>query len=324
MKISMSNLCRVIIIFMKTGIVYDHIYLEHHHKGHPESKDRLIAIIQELERRGLLKELVHVGTRRATAYEVATNHDPAYVQEVADFCAAGGGYLDPDTYATTSSYDVALHAVGGVLEGLDKLINRELEAVFCAVRPPGHHAEYAKAMGFCLFNNIAVGAHYLLQKGFDRVFIVDFDAHHGNGTQKSFYEDDRVFYFSSHEYPFYPGTGSREEKGAGAGYGFTHNEPLPAGAGDREFERVYGEVFPKLFFEYSPQFLLVSAGYDAHRDDPLTYLNLSTEGFGKLVDSLLQNARRLGVPVLFALEGGYDLRALADCVSLTLQKMLET
>ncbi|MCS7170871.1 MAG: histone deacetylase [Aquificaceae bacterium] len=308
---------------MKTGLVYDDIYLQHHQRGHPENKDRLIAIIQELERQELLRELVHIAPRRATPQEVSLNHDPGYIQEVADFCSAGGGYLDPDTYTVPISYEVALYAVGGVLEGIDRLLKGEVEAVFCAVRPPGHHAEYAKAMGFCLFNNVAVGAHYLLSKGFERIFIVDFDAHHGNGTQRSFYEDDRVFYFSSHEYPFYPGTGSREEKGAGRGYGFTHNEPLPAGAGDRDFERVYGEVFPRLFFEYAPQFLLVSAGYDAHKDDPLTYLNLSTEGMSKLVAHLLESARRLSVPVLFTLEGGYDLRALAECVSMTIKSMME-
>ncbi|MFN7064618.1 MAG: histone deacetylase, partial [Aquificaceae bacterium] len=222
---------------MKTGFVYDPIYLEHHQRSHPENKDRLIAIIQELEGKRLLKELQPISPRRATAMEVFLNHDPAYVQEVADFCTAGGGYFDPDTYAVPSSYEVALYAVGGVLQGIDKLLSKEVEAVFCAIRPPGHHAEFAKAMGFCLFNNIAIGAHYLLQRGLERVFIVDFDAHHGNGTQRSFYEDDRVFYFSSHEYPFYPGTGSSQERGAGKGYGYTHNEPLPAGAGDREFDR---------------------------------------------------------------------------------------
>lgn len=308
---------------MKTGIVYKDVYLKHNEKGHPENKDRLIAIMQELEEKGLLKELTHIEPRRARAQEVSLNHDPAYVQEVADFCSAGGGHLDVDTYAGVDSYEVALYAVGGVLEGIDRLLEGEVEAVFCAVRPPGHHAEYATAMGFCLFNNVAVGAHYLLQKGFERVFIVDFDAHHGNGTQRSFYEEDRVFYFSSHQYPFYPGTGSREEKGAGKGYGYTHNEPLPAGAGDREFERVYGEVFPKLFFEYSPQFLLVSAGYDAHADDPLTYLNLSTQGMTRVVHHLLESAKKLSVPVLFALEGGYNLRALAQCVRITVEKMLE-
>ncbi|RMH81345.1 MAG: histone deacetylase [Acidobacteria bacterium] len=308
---------------MKVGLVYDDIYLEHNLKGHPENKDRLIAIVQELDRRGIMKELLHISPRRATAMEVSLNHDPSYIQEIADFCLAGGGYLDPDTYVVSSSYEVALTAVGGVLEGIDRIISGEVQAIFCAVRPPGHHAEYAKAMGFCIFNNVAIGAHYLLQKGFERVFIVDFDAHHGNGTQKSFYEDSRVFYFSSHEYPFYPGTGSREERGAGDGYGFTHNEPLPAGAGDEEFDRVYGKVFPELFENYKPQFLLVSAGYDAHRDDPLTYLNLSTEGLGRLVENLLKSAKNLKVPVLFVLEGGYNLRVLGECVSLTIKKMLE-
>lgn len=308
---------------MKTGFVYEDIYLEHHSKGHPENKDRLIAIIQELERKRLMKELVHIKPRRASAKEVALNHDPSYIQEIADFCAGGGGYLDPDTYAVPSSYEVSLHAVGGVLEGIDRLLKKEVEAVFCAIRPPGHHAEYAKAMGFCLFNNIAVGAHYLLQKGFERIFIVDFDAHHGNGTQRSFYENDKVFYFSSHEYPFYPGTGSKEERGAGKGYGYTHNEPLPAGAGDKEFDRIYSVVLPEIFYGYDPQILLVSAGYDAHREDPLTYLELSTEGFGRLVGSLLKLVKDKKIPVLFALEGGYNLQALAQCVSLTIEKMLE-
>ena len=308
---------------MKTGFVYEDIYLEHHSKGHPENRDRLIAIIQELEKRKLIRELVPIRARRASAIEVSLNHDPSYIQEIADFCAAGGGYLDPDTYAVPSSYDVALYAVGGVLEGIDKLLSREVESIFCAIRPPGHHAEYAKAMGFCLFNNIAIGAHYLLQKGFERIFIVDFDAHHGNGTQKSFYEDDRVFYFSSHEYPFYPGTGSKEEKGTGKGFGYTHNEPLPAGAGDKEFDRIYLEILPEIFLKYDPQFLLVSAGYDAHKDDPLTYLELSTEGFGRIVESLLNLSKYKKIPVLFALEGGYNLQALAQCVSLTIEKMLE-
>ncbi|WP_448584121.1 histone deacetylase family protein [Thermocrinis sp.] len=308
---------------MKTGLIYDDIYLEHNERGHPENKDRLISIVQELEERGLLRHLIKIKPRRASVEEVSLNHSISYIQEIHDFCLAGGGYLDPDTYAYGMSYEVALHAVGAVLEGIDKLLSKEVEAVFCAIRPPGHHAERSKAMGFCLFNNIAVGAHYLLKKGLDRVFIIDFDAHHGNGTQRSFYEEDRVFYFSTHEYPFYPGTGSAEEKGVGKGYGYTYNVPLSAGAGDKEYEDIYTNLVPRLIYEYSPQFLLVSAGYDIHRDDPLTFLNVTTEGIGKIVESILREAKKLSLPVLFALEGGYNLRALAQSVALTIEKMLE-
>ncbi len=308
---------------MRTGFVYDEIYLRHNRKNHPENMDRLISIIQELDRNNLFKSLKRIKPRRAKIEEVALNHDLAYIQEVHDFCEAGGGYLDPDTYAVHDSYETALYAVGGVLEGIDKLIEGEVDTVFCAIRPPGHHAEHAKAMGFCLFNNIAIGGWYLLQKGFKRVFIIDFDAHHGNGTQKSFYEEDRVFYFSTHEYPFYPGTGSDKERGAGKGLGYTYNVPLSAGAGDDEYREVYGKILPELMRQFKPEFVLVSAGYDIHKDDPLTYLNVSTEGVKDIVRNILNVCVELKVPSLFALEGGYNLRALASCVSATIELMLE-
>ncbi len=268
---------------MKVGLIYDDVYLEHHEPHHPENKDRLISIMKGLEERKLIGEVSLISPRRASPQEVALNHEPIYIQEIADFCQAGGGYLDPDTYTKPRSYEVALYAVGGVLQGIDVLLDRNIQTVFCAIRPPGHHAEKAKAMGFCIFNNVAVGGFYLLQKGIDRIFIVDFDAHHGNGTQRSFYEDDRVFYFSTHEYPFYPGTGSSEERGAGKGYNFTYNVPMPTGSGDESYIRVYSEILPQLMYEFSPEFVLVSAGYDIHRDDPLTYLSVSTEGVGLIV-----------------------------------------
>ncbi|HIC97831.1 MAG TPA: histone deacetylase, partial [Aquificaceae bacterium] len=258
-----------------------------------------------------------------TVEEVSLNHDPTYVQEIRDFCVSGGGFLDPDTYATEESYEVALRAVGGVLEGIDRLLRGEVEAVFCAVRPPGHHAERSKAMGFCLFNNVAIGAHYLRKvKGVGKVLIVDFDAHHGNGTQRSFYQDDGVFFFSTHQYPFYPGTGGPQERGVGKGEGFTLNVPMPAGAGDEDYGRVYGELLPKLADDFSPEFILVSAGYDLHADDPLTYLNVSTEGVRGVVRNILRIAQHRGVPVLFSLEGGYNLKALGESVSVTVEEML--
>ncbi len=307
---------------MKVGFVYDELYLKHHYPDHPERRERLTAIIESLYREALLKEVNLIEPRRATAEEVALNHDPAYIQELHDFCKAGGGFLDPDTYATEDSYDVALKAVGGVLEGIDRVLGKEVEAVFCAVRPPGHHAEYAKAMGFCLFNNVAIGARYLQSKGVERVFIIDFDAHHGNGTQRSFYQDSTVFYFSTHQYPFYPGTGSAQEKGAGAGEGYTLNVPMPAGAGDEDYSPVYCKLLPKVMENFNPGFVLVSAGYDLHSDDPLTYLNVSTEGVRTIVRGILTACRELGIPTLFTLEGGYNLRALGECAVVTLEEML--
>ncbi|MDQ7039237.1 MAG: histone deacetylase [Aquificota bacterium] len=307
---------------MRTGFIYDDVYLRHDYPDHPERKERLVSVVNHLEREGLLKETVSIKPRRATPEEVALNHDTSYIQEIHDFCASGGGFLDPDTYAGEESYEVALTAVGAVLEGIDRIVSGEVDAVFCAVRPPGHHAEYAKAMGFCLFNNIAVGARYARKKGLNKVFIVDFDAHHGNGTQKSFYEDDSVFYFSTHQYPFYPGTGSPQERGAGKGEGYTLNVPMRAGAGDEDYEPVYTKLLPKTVRDFSPDIILVSAGYDLHSDDPLTYLNVSTEGVRKIVRSILRTAKDLGIPVLFALEGGYNLRALGECVVVTIEEMV--
>ncbi len=302
--------------------MYDEIFLRHDYPDHPERKERLVSVVSHLDGEGILKELVSIPPRRATVEEVALNHDPTYIQEIHDFCASGGGFLDPDTYANQHSYEVALTAVGGVLEGIDRILAGEVESVFCALRPPGHHAEYAKAMGFCLFNNIAVGARYLREKGAERVYVVDFDAHHGNGTQKSFYEDDTVFYFSTHQYPFYPGTGSAQERGAGRGEGFTLNVPLSAGAGDGEVVPVYRKTLRESVLSFRPDFILVSAGYDLHRDDPLTHLNVTTAGVEEIVRSLVDVSREVQAPLLFALEGGYNLKALAECVAVTVGVLL--
>ena len=174
-------------------------------------------------------------------------------------------------------------------------------------------------MGFCIFNNIAITARYAQNKGFKKVFIIDFDAHHGNGTQKAFYEDDTVFYFSTHQYPFYPGTGSKDEKGRGKGYGCTYNVPLPAGSGDEIFIPIYAEKLPELITDFKPDIILVSAGYDLHKEDPLANLEVSTEGIGKIVENILKSAK---IPFLFILEGGYNLEALGESVRLTLEKML--
>ncbi len=308
---------------MKAGLIYDNLFLAHDYPDHPERKERLLSIMEALEKSGIIRNTINLKPRRATPEEVSLNHDIAYVQEVHDFCKSGGGFLDPDTYANEKSYDVALTAVGAVLEGIDKLLEGSVDTLFCALRPPGHHAEYAKAMGFCIFNNVAIGAHYLLRKGVGKVFVIDFDAHHGNGTQRSFYQSDRVFYFSTHQYPFYPGTGSVSETGVGKGEGYTLNVPMPAGADDESYRDVYKNLLPKAVREFAPDFILVSAGYDLHSDDPLTYLNVSTEGIRFIVRSILNLSRELDIPSLFALEGGYNLRALGECVVATLEEMLD-
>lgn len=301
----------------KVGYFYNPIYLQHRTpKGHPERLERVEVIDNAVSN---IEGLIHLQPRRATATDIAMVHDTYYPQEIMDLCSAGGTQLDPDTYCSIKSYEAATYAVGAGLEAVDKIKEGVIERAFCNVRPPGHHAEYSKAMGFCIFNNIAITARYAQKQEYEKVFIVDFDVHHGNGTQKAFYEDDTVFYFSTHEYPFYPGTGSREEKGAGKGYGYTYNVPLPAGTGDEKYEEIYSEILPELVNKFNPDIILVSAGYDLHKDDPLAYMEVSTEGIGKIVENILKTK---DVPYIFMLEGGYNLSALAESAKITIEKML--
>ncbi len=303
----------------KVGYIYDPIYLKHDTgEGHPESPQRLVSIEEHIQ--PLKKYLTNIKPRKATAKEIALIHDTYYPQEIMDLCSGGGTYLDPDTKCSVFSYEAATYAVGAGLEAVDKIKEGEVDRVFASVRPPGHHAEKAHAMGFCIFNNIAISARYAQQKGYKKVFIIDFDAHHGNGTQKAFYSDDTVFYFSTHQYPFYPGTGSQDEKGEGKGYGFTYNVPLPAGTGDKTYRQIYSETVPELVNEFDPDIIMVSAGYDLHLYDPLTNLMVTTEGIGIIVENILKTKN---VPFLFMLEGGYNLEALGESVKLTIEKMLE-
>jgi len=302
----------------KVGYIYHPIYTQHiPPREHPERPERVEAIDTALT--PLKDKLISVPPRRATAREIALVHDFYYPQEIMDLCSAGGTWLDPDTYCMERSYEVASYAAGAGLQAIDWIKDGKVERVFGNIRPPGHHAEYSKAMGFCIFNNIAITARYAQQNGYEKVFIVDFDAHHGNGTQKAFWEDDTVFYFSTHQYPFYPGTGSKEEKGAGKGYGYTYNVPLPAGTGDEEYEVIYGEILPSLINKFKPDIILVSAGYDLHVEDPLAYLEVSTEGIGKITNYILKSAN---VPYVFLLEGGYNLSALGESAKITVENML--
>lgn len=300
------------------GFIFDDIFLRHSPPlWHPDSKDRLTCIIAGLKTSGLWEKLVVCSPRRASLDDVARVHDRAYLERLQ---SCGAAELDPDTYVSQGSFEAALHAAGAVLEAIDRCSRRELDNAFCAVRPPGHHAEAGQAMGFCIINNVAVGARYALTRGYRKVFIIDFDAHHGNGTQHIFEEDDSVFYFSTHQYPYYPETGKDMERGIGKGLGYTYNVPIPAGSGNRDFLYVYQDILPGVIHRFSPDIVLVSAGYDIHVNDPHADIRVSHEGIRGIIHSILSCSP---APVVFVLEGGYDLTALAESVGITLEEMLK-
>ncbi|HZA78681.1 MAG TPA: histone deacetylase [Acidimicrobiales bacterium] len=283
--------------------------------GHPERPDRLRAVHEGAVGAGLEDELVIVAPRPATLAEVERVHDDDYVEALGRFCRAGGGHLDADTAAVPASWEAALLAAGAGLAAIDHLDAGEVTAAFCAVRPPGHHALASRAMGFCLFNNVAVAAAALAERG-ERVLIVDYDAHHGNGTQATFYDDPRVAYVSVHQYPLYPGTGTVLETGEGEGRGATANVPVPPGATGDVFRAAVAQVVVPLAEDFGPTWLLLSAGFDAHRADPLTDLGLTSGDYADITADLLALVpprRRL-----VFLEGGYDLAALRDSTAAAL------
>lgn len=301
----------------KVGFVYDDVFLSHDTgEWHPENKHRLIHIIKGLKDSDIWDKLIHIKPRLATFEEIALIHTMSYINKVQ---ALGSGYLDPDTYVSKNSLEAARYAVGAILEAIDKCKDKLISRAFCAVRPPGHHAEVSRGMGFCIFNNIAVGARYAQTKGYERVFIIDFDVHHGNGTQHIFESDDKVFFFSTHQSPYYPGTGSEREKGIGKGLGFTYNVPMYAGSGDKDYFHVYQDQLPPIINSFNPDIILVSSGYDLHMRDPLASMRVTNEGLRAIVASILRASSK---PVIFTLEGGYDFQALSDGVKLTLEEML--
>ena len=322
---------------MTTALIYDPIFMEHYTpRMHPEGPQRIEASIKTLEALGWLERegLVQLAPRPASTDEVAAVHDRAYIQSVEAMCRmvaaeeAHGGrrtrYFAPETYVSARSYEAALKAAGAPLTALDALMKGEIDNAFCLVRPPGHHALPDEAMGFCLFNNVAIAAQYAIEQfGLERVMIIDYDVHHGNGTQEIFYEDPRVLYFSTHQAPFYPGTGLSDELGEGAGLGTTINVPLPATTGFHVYDAVFRQVMAHAADRFDPQLILVSAGFDAHWNDPLGEMNISTAGFAKLNQFIIELAQRLcNGRLIMVLEGGYDLDAVAGCVATCINLLL--
>jgi acetoin utilization deacetylase AcuC-like enzyme len=298
------------------GFVYDPVFLEHDMGAHPENANRMTATMALLEESGLLAKLTRIATRAAVPDELALVHAPQYVEAVRRAGEQGGGWVDPDTLITPRTYDVAAHVVGGTLNAVDAVMRGDVASSYCLVRPPGHHATPVQAMGFCLFNHVAIAAaHARAEHGLERVAIVDFDVHHGNGTQDAFWDDGGVLYVSTHEYPFYPGTGAATETGAGDGTGTTINIPMPHGSGDAEHLRAFEDVVAPALRRFQPQLILVSAGFDAHHADEIAMQQLSVDGYGALTSIVRRAADELcGGRMVMAQEGGYHLTALPWCV----------
>jgi len=300
---------------VECALIYHPIYLKHDLPTHPENALRLKYFLEGAEPFNLPVE-----EPKQVSYELLRQvHSENYIHETLISCRENApGFFDPDTYYNAYTCDAALMAAGANELGVELLLQGKYRAVFCAVRPPGHHAERDRAMGFCVFNNAAVAAVKALSLGLERVFIVDFDAHHGNGTQHAFYDEPRVFYFSTHQYPFYPGTGSPEENNS-----HVLNVPMREGSGDAEYRKAYWETYLEAVKAFSPELIVVSAGYDLHADDPLTGLEVSDEGVREVVRAVLEGSKAAGCPVLFTLEGGYNLAALKRCSSITFEEILK-
>ena len=301
----------------------DERYLRHRNpEGHPERAERIEALLALARRADELGVQPMPSTRAATHDELALVHAIEYIEAIAS-TANRALMLDPDTFIAPESYQVARYAAGAVLDLVDAVVAGTTNNAFAAVRPPGHHAETERAMGFCLFNNVALAAAYALQQHrMERVLVVDWDVHHGNGTQEIFWSDPRVLYISLHQYPFYPGTGRCDEVGDGAGRGYTVNIPMPGGFGDAEWLAAFHRVVEPIAHQFKPELVLVSAGFDAHANDPLGGMRVTEAGFAAMADSVLAIARaHAGGRLVAALEGGYNLDALQNSVEAVLVRM---
>lgn len=310
----------------KTGIVKDTRYLQHSAGfAHPESPERLAAIYEMLENPLMDWKFIHIEPREATHKEIEMIHSPSYVKFIASTAGQRSVYLDPDTATSPETYEIAKLAVGGVCNAIDSVMKGETDNAFAFVRPPGHHAEKDTAAGFCVFNNIAIGAMHAISKyGLKKILIVDWDLHHGNGTQHSFYKDPRILYFSTHQYPYYPGTGSLQEFGNADGEGYTINVPLREGAGDAAFVKIYRRILEPVALDFKPELILLSAGFDTHFQDPLGGMRVTPEGFAAMARILLNIAETCCQGRFVAvLEGGYHIVGLTRSVKAVLEEMLD-
>ena len=302
----------------KTGFLYDQRFLLHETGPyHPEVPERLLAIYRGIQQGDLLPHLRAITAEPADRKWIETVHDSAYIDQFGDACVAGKRiFMHPDNQMCANTCDAAYLAVGGILKTVDGVMQGDIDNAFCAVRPPGHHAERDQAMGFCYFNNVAVASRYLQQRwDIERVGIIDFDVHHGNGTQHIFENDDTVFYYSIHQHPSfaYPGTGREFELGSGTGYGFTKNDPVLPGQGDEEYRRLVEEHLLTDFQKFRPQVILVSAGFDGHADDDMSDINLTTEWYTWMMKTVMDLGDRYADGrVISVLEGGYCLERLPE------------
>ncbi len=310
---------------IRTGFVYHPDYIKHNPGPfHPESPERLMAIVRGMKNSGLWEKVIHLEPSPATEEQVRYIHSERYVKFLKEFCSRGGGNLELDTGVSRESYDVALLAVGGVIRALDAVMNGEVDNAFAAVRPPGHHALSDTGKGFCLFNNLAIGARYLQKKyGLKRIIIIDWDVHHGDGTHYTFYEDPTVFYFSVHQFPFYPGTGKAYETGKSLGAGYTMNVPVPFGTKPEHYIDIFQNKLKPIALKYNPEFVLISAGFDGHKDDPIGGTQLTTESYGQLTEIVREIAEQTcDGKIVSSLEGGYNLSALADSVDMHIRHLM--
>ena len=305
---------------MKTGIITTESYLNHDTgQGHPERADRVSVVIENLKKN---KKLIWKKPLKFDSKYLKITHKPNYIDEVENsFPKKGLHFLDGDTIVSPGSRQASSDAVASIITAIDSVLSKEFKNVFCPVRPPGHHAEKDKAMGFCIYNNVAVGAHYLIEKyKLNKIAIIDFDVHHRNGTQNIFYDNKKVLYLSTHQYPFYPGTGASHEKGK---YNNIFNVPLPSGTNSSEYFDAYNHLLKKIE-EFKPKFVLFSAGFDAHTNDPLANFNLKSKDFYEITKRTLKTVNKFcSGNVVSILEGGYDLEALAESANEHINALLQ-
>lgn len=310
----------------KTLLYYDPIFLEHDTGSHPENAGRLRPVVKHLDESGLSSRCERVEWEPISIERLCRVHSSQHVDAVKAFAERGGGQIEADTVVSPKSYDVARTAAGAVCDAMTRVVQGDEQRALCLVRPPGHHALAGKPMGFCLFNNVATGARLAIDEfELERVLIVDWDVHHGNGTQAIFWEDSQVGFFSAHRYPFYPGTGAADETGAGAGLGTTSNLPIKFGISREDYIAGFKAELERFADEIKPQLVIVSAGFDSHRSDPIGPLGLEREDFGPLTELVIDVATAHAEGrIVSVLEGGYNPSALTECVAIHLDKLLAT